>query len=394
MRSLLHVGSFVAALVVQLAVVAAAPPRVTGQITGTHSRWIADGSRIVTEATVQADDGTTLVVSQLGGTVDGLTMRVFHGAEPLVPGMRVTVATREAHDLSQRMHLVVDDVKVLAMPPGYVRTGPTVAGKYLYWESGCVFLTIDSAGSKSVPGEAEFTAVEASIETWNAAAAGCSYMNLVNEGRRAVEVGRDNVNIIKFRDVSWCRPATKDDPARCHPESAAAITTATYVDDSSSSRDGAIVDADIEINGVHFAVAVDDQTTSSEPCLADVRNTLTHELGHLLGIEHTCLAATDPSDRVDHLGRPVPRCSATSDPMIINATMYNFQECGETKKATLEADDVAAVCGIYPVASDPGTCAPVGTTSGCCQAGGPGGSLVLSALVGLLLIAPFWRRRR
>jgi hypothetical protein len=395
MRSLLLVGSLGAALLTQLAAASAAPHRVTGQVTDTHSRWTADGSRIVTEATVRSDDGAELVVSQLGGTVDGLTMRVFHGAEPLAPGMRVTVAAHEAHDLSRRLHLVLDDVKVLALPPGYVRTGPTMAGKYLYWESGCVFLTVDSAGSKSVPGEAELTAVDASIETWNAAATGCSYISLVNEGRRAVEVGRDNVNVIKFRDVSWCRPATKDDPARCHPESAAAITTATYVDDSSSSRDGAIVDADIEINGVHFAVAVDGQTTSSEPCIADVRNTLTHELGHLLGIEHTCLAATDPPDRVDHLGRPVPRCSATSDPTILNATMYNFQECGETKKETLEADDIAAVCGIYPAASDPRTCSRVGDTSGCCQTGGgPGGSLVLSALVGLLLMTPFWRRRR
>jgi hypothetical protein len=395
MRSSLLVGSFVAALVTQLAAAAAAPLQVTGQVTGTHSRWTVDGSRIVTEATVHTDDGTELVVSQLGGTVDGMTMRVFHGTEPLVPGMRVTVAAREARDLSQRMHLVVDDVKIFALPPGYVRTGPTVAGKYLFWESGCVYLTIDSAGTKAVAGEAELTAVDASIETWNAAAAGCSYMNLVNEGRRAVEVGRDNVNIIKFRDVSWCRPATKDDPARCHPESAAAITTATYVDDSSSSRDGAIVDADIEINAVHFAVSVNGQTTSSEPCLADVKNTLTHELGHLLGIEHTCLAATDPSDRLDHLGQPVPRCSATSDPAIVDATMYNFQQCGETKKATLEPDDIAAVCGIYPVANDPKTCSRVGETSGCCQAGGgPGGSLALSALVGLLLMTRFWRRRR
>ncbi len=70
--------------------------------------------------------------------------------------------------------------------------------------------------------------------------------------------------------------------------------------------------------------------------------------------------------------------------------MFNFQECGEKKKETLEADDIAGVCGIYPTANDPGTCEPVGDDGGCCNTGtGPVGPL---ALFGLVLA--FWRRRR
>ena len=88
------------------------------------------------------------------------------------------------------------------------------------------------------------------------------------------------------------------------------------------------------------------------------------------------------------------RIASTSDPVITSATMYNFQECGEVKKATLEADDIAAICGIYPAADDPGTCEKVGDETGCCQtSGGPGGSFVLAMLVGLALMTPFWRRR-
>ena len=36
--------------------------------------------------------------------------------------------------------------------------------------------------------------------------------------------------------------------------------------------------------------------------------------------------------------------------------MYNFQDCGETKKESLSHDDIDAICAIYPTADDPGTC--------------------------------------
>lgn len=366
---------------------------VTGEVTQVASRWTADGGTIITEATVRTDQGD-VVVSQLGGSVAGIAQRSWPGPEPLVQGMRVTLQAHAALDLSQKRHVVVDSTKVLAMPPGYVRTGPTEAGKYLYWESGCVFITADDAGTADVAGDIEFGTIESAINTWNNGTASCSYMQLQYNGRDVKEVGRDNENVIKFRDVSWCRPATKDDPARCHPESAAGITTATYVDDAESSRDGAIVDADIELNAVNFSVSVDGQTLGTQSCLSDLGNTLTHELGHLLGLEHTCLAPGDPTDRVDDKGAPVPSCNAAT-PTIQETTMFNYQMCGETKKATIEADDIAAVCGIYPSSKDPGSCAPVGGDPGCCSTRSDSrGSLLLSMLVGLALLTPFWRRRR
>ena len=187
-------------------------------------------------------------------------------------------------------------------------------------------------------------------------------MNIVLEEREEQEVGRDRVNLIKFRDVSWCRPATKDDPARCHSDQAAGLTTAVYVDDDRSERDGAIVDADIELNGVNFAISAEGQTTSPAACKAELQNTLTHELGHLLGLEHPCRVVGDPP-RVDHKGNAVPMCSAAGgNSMITEATMYNFQDCGERKKASIEADDINAICTIYPLAEDPGTCDHVGET--------------------------------
>lgn len=365
---------------------------VEGEVVQTQSRWTRDGSRIVTEATVHTESGD-VIVSQLGGSVDGLGMRSMPGPELLVQGMRVAVAAHADIDLGQRTHVVVDRVRVLAMPPGYVRTGPTKAGHYLYWESGCIFVTADAAGTKELPGDLEFDVIQQSIATWNAASAGCSYIEIKYDGVEAREVGRDRVNIIKFRDMSWCRPAVDDDPARCHEESAAGITTAVYVDDEGSDRDGAIVDADIELNGKNFAIAHNGVTLGTASCKSELSNTLTHELGHLHGIEHPCLAMGDPP-RVDHLGRAVPLCnSVLSDPRIVEATMFNIQDCGETKKATLEAEDIAAVCGIYPKSEDPGTCEPVPlNTRGCCSASDPPvPALLLAGLTGLLVAG---RRRR
>ena len=115
-------------------------------------------------------------------------------------------------------------------------------------------------------------------------------------------------------------------------------------------------------------------TLGTTGCNAELANTLTHELGHLHGLEHTCLASGDPP-RTDGDGNPVPSCSATSDPKITEATMYPFQDCGETKKETLEPDDIAAICTIYPTAKDPHTCSAVNAGgTGCNSSGGPFGA--------------------
>ena len=184
---------------------------------------------------------------------------------------------------------------------------------------------------------------------------------------------------------------TKDDPARCYDDAAAGITTAVFVDDKSSSRDGAIVDADIEINGTNFAISNAGVTLGTKSCKAELLNTLTHELGHLHGLEHPCRVPGDP-ERVDDLGRAVPLCSQTSDPKILEATMYNYQACDETKKESLEADDVAFLCKVYPIAQDPGTCSIVSpSTSGCCSAStDPLPAFVMVGVTGLFL----GRRRR
>ncbi|HEU4735381.1 MAG TPA: hypothetical protein VFT22_46135 [Kofleriaceae bacterium] len=371
------------------------PMTIDGEVIAAHSYWTDDGSRIVTEATVRTPDGD-VTVSQLGGSVDGIGMIQMPGPTILTAGMMVTVAAHRDLDQLQQEHVVLDGVKVLAYPAGYVRTGPTQAGHSLYWESGCVFVTADSAGTTAIAGDGEFAIIDASIATWNDDTDTCSYLKVIDEGRKALEVGNDKVNLIKFRDTTWGRPAIGKDPARNYAPEAAGITTAVYIDDKNSKRDGAIIDADIELNGVNFAIAINGVSNHVGGVVAELQNTLTHELGHLHGLEHPCLASGDPQ-RVDNLGNPVPACMPGRDPPnIADATMYNFQSAGETKKETLSQDDIQAICDIYPTAKDPGTCDHVGSTSGggCCSASGPSRRPDVGLLLAGLTILVVSRRRR
>ena len=144
---------------------------------------------------------------------------------------------------------------------------------------------------------------------------------------------------------------------------------------------------------MNFDIGVNGMTLGTVGCIADLQNTLTHELGHLHGLEHTCLATGDPP-RTDDMGNPVPDCGTPGLPAkITEATMYNYQDCGETKKSTLSDDDINAICVVYPTADDPKKCEPVmdpEKSGGCCDAGGgaPVGALMFLG-AGLVL-----RRRR
>jgi MYXO-CTERM domain-containing protein len=381
---------------------------IEGDVVAVHSYWTDDRSRIETDATLQTADGQQVVINQFGGTVDGIGMIQMPGEPLLEVGMHVAVAAHRGLDELRQEHVVLDSAKIIAYPPGFVRTGPTDSGHYLYWESGCAFVTLDASGTTAIAGDQEFAIIDAAINEWNSKTASCSYFQVMNTGRKAMETTNDKINVIKFRDTqcdcdgggkSWgCRLAVGKSPAKCYSPAAAAITTAVYVNDANSPRDGAIVDADIELNGVNFAISASGQSNGPPgACLADLQNTLTHELGHLHGLEHTCrLNITDPQ-WIDDQGNPVPLCSAVAagDTKIRDATMFPTQDCGETKKSSLSNDDINAICSIYPTVKDPGTCEPVGATTtggGCCSASRgadrPTGALLLAGVVAL------WVRRR
>lgn len=367
---------------------------ITGEVISARGRWTQAGL-IVTDAVIRTDDGRFVPVLQAGGRAGGYGQRSWPAPPQLEVGMRATVHAPGGIVSAALVH------SIDGAP--FVRTGPTEAGNYLSWASGCVFLTVDQAGTAQLPDDDENTIVDEVVATWNSDVAACSYLTLMVDAPIATggRIGNDGINRIVFRDELWCRPATDDMPEMCLPGGAAGLTTVTYVDDTDSSRDGEIVDADIELNGEEFAISDDGFTLGTAGCLSDLANTLTHELGHVMGLDHTCLAPSDP-DKIDDQGDAVPLCSATSDPAITEATMYNFQDCGETSKASPEDDDIDAICGVYPRNEDPETCLPAGTDPpGCCsldagnrRGGAPAGPIVLCLGLTAALRAATRRRRR
>lgn len=380
---------------------------VDGDVVAVHSEWTGDGSRIVTRATVRTPDGEDVVVTRRGGVVNGIAQITMPGPPPLVLGMKVAITAHRDVDLSNREHVVADSVRVLAYPAGFVRTGPTEAGTYLHWESGCVLVTIDEAGTGAIAGDEELAVIDAALAEWNTQTDACSYMKLVNHGRRRIEVnGNDGINAIKFRDtpcqcmtetgkpfMSWCTPATQDAPQECHGVNAAGLATVVFAVDGA--RDGAILDADIELNAVTFRMSVAPDLGEPEDTRpnAVLQNTLTHELGHLLGLEHTCVGVNDPP-RLDGDGNEVTSCDFAGIELQ-DTTMFPSQESGETKKMSLSQDDIDGICRIYPVASDPLVCDAVDLPGppGCCSASGRSGndvSFLLAGAAALLLL----RRRK
>jgi hypothetical protein len=247
----------------------------------------------------------------------------------------------------------------------YVRT-TTPEGHPIAWKRSCVFLTPDFAGSPDVGAQATHRVIAAAAESWNSAAWSCDspFQFVVQEPKEDLKRGfttkGTNKNVVVWLEDHWGDGEVDYDP------NAVALTTITFIADPGAEDDGEILDADVEFNGVNGRFFV---TPPGDPGAHDIQNTLTHELGHVLGLDHPCYdGAVDPRP-IDHQGNPIPDCQPRWElpPELLALTMYNFTDPGETNKRSLEADDVAGICGIYPQTDQPGPCEPVSFSPGGCS---------------------------
>jgi len=285
----------------------------------------------------------------------------------------------------------------------YVRSR-TEKGVPVYWSGSCAFVQPDSAGTPDLPSDQVFATIQKSMQNWTDAVGNQAYLKLMYDAPAPLEAHLDGVNVVKFRTDKWCHPDDAQQNNVCYSNMAAAITTVFFVQDGSD-KTGAILDADIEMNDINFTFAILPTTAQARPgtSLADLENTLTHELGHLQGLDHTCKDAATPPQEVDENGNPPPDCTMLSSlpidqiTKIKTATMYNFANPGETSKRSPEADDVAGIASAYPAAKDPGNCKAINLddyrTAGCSIGGRTSRSLGAIAVLMCALVALVARRR-
>lgn len=238
----------------------------------------------------------------------------------------------------------------------------------LLWPTNCSTYAIDAASevNTGIPLDALVEEIDASFAAWNDL--DCSFLQIQSEGLIAgEEVGFSGegveVNLVTFVREGWLGLGPGHDPG------AIALTSVFF-----DPKTGAIVNADIEFNAEFFEPVIVGQFDGIDPNRvdADIRNTLTHEVGHFLGLDHTPIA---------------------------DATMFFVADENETEKQTLEADDIAGACAIYPLAEDPGFCElpgflpPRGLFQCSVQTSGASPVEVLG-LGALLLLGSLWLRRR
>jgi len=285
----------------------------------------------------------------------------------------------------------------------YLRTTAPGSDKCLAWNTREIVFVKDAAGSLRTPSDTEMAAVDASFATWQAVSDSCSDMKFVSGALEAnAQVGylKDgpNENVVAFRETACRDTVPFNDPCfdsgdcpnkyGCwdYPDFTIGLTTTTF-----SFKTGNILDADIELNAApHFDGSYFLFTTIGSPpcpperqgvdCVAtDIQNTMTHEIGHLIGLGH--VIAEDPR---------------------LRSTMEPTADIGETIKRVVDIGSAQAFCDTYPRNLPATSCDDLGLITrrviahnrgipglGCSASGAGGAGGVLGG-VGTWLAAVAW----
>jgi hypothetical protein len=309
----------------------------------------------------------------------------------------------------------------LARPAAaYVRTTDPDTHVQVSWALPSVGYELSTAPSSPSPscapssaGDPVEEAVRASFGAWNEAdcGGGGPALRLLFGGRIPeirTGLGGTAENVVVIRN-GFCsqHPQARLDPCMTDPDvdcgglyncyedngpadrSTVALTTVLYDPDT-----GRLFDADMELNGwdgqpgalptqasgtLHGYYFTCDTQPSRAACTTygesgcngyDLRNTITHEAGHFLGLAHPCGDQGTPACSMQ-----IPAFETVP---YEERTMYPNTTVGDLVKRTLSPDDVAGVCAAYPKAS-----------GGCGSAGGAG---ALVSLLALLALRPKVRR--
>ncbi len=291
----------------------------------------------------------------------------------------------------------------LAFPAGaYVRTTPPGSDACLWWEARTVVYRMNELSATSSPGCEAGTALAEAVRRGFDRFSGdatlgqsCTDLSLVLAAERSSSFlagldrrpGVPNENLVVFRN-GWCTERVPSgDPCWTAPDSAPHLACSTIhncFDDSLLGRDtlalttitydggtGRILDADLELagwdgrtgtlqgaaRGWYFTCEGEEPgplcggggpacctSYGDAGCASiDLENVVTHEAGHFIGLGHV-------SDEA--------------------ATMYASTGPGDVSRRSLEADDVAGLCDVYPAGAPAVRC--VGDPPGGCGCGSAG----------------------
>jgi len=211
-----------------------------------------------------------------------------------------------------------------------------IDGAPLYWPSSCLTLSVQADGSPQRHISAEETAavLQNAIDAWSSVDCGGAAPSLhiklsepVSCGEAQYNEQSANANVVIYRDGTWPYPGSADAYGFTHL--------------SFGSESGELWGADIEINSAEAPLSVGDPVDG-----ADLGSIITHELGHVLGLDHTAT---------------------------LGATMFSTYTDGDDSLRTPEADDAAGLCAIYPPdrTSKTDSCEPKGGFSELCAADQP-----------------------
>lgn len=227
-----------------------------------------------------------------------------------------------------------------------------LTGVYEQWKQTCIPLVVyPNDLATEMTSDEVVGAASAAADAWSKVGISGTYLDIqINTSLDVTPTtGQDTYHDIVFKN-HWC------DLGDTTCQTDALAITSVWAGQTS----GTIVDADIEVNAENDFWADLVTHPSSTNSKQDLQNALTHEMGHLIGLDHNCYTqGMDPVHMVDNAGMLVPAC--TSPDADINDVMYVTSAPGDISKRTLKPDDIQAVLDIYPLAKDPHVCPPIGT---------------------------------